>query len=83
MKRHLFRRRWLGLAVALAVLALGPGASPALADTSACSSPSLSQPLLSANDTNWYTMVAGESADNFAGDGWTLSGGARIINHAG
>lgn len=31
-------------------------------------------------DTNWYTLVPGESLDNFAGTGWTLSGGARLVS---
>jgi hypothetical protein len=47
-------------------------------DTSSCSDPSLSQPFLSDHDTNWYTLAPGESADNFAGAGWVLSGGATI-----
>jgi hypothetical protein len=78
MTNHLFSRRWLGVAIALVVFMGGLGASPALADTSTCSPPSLSQPLLTAKDNHWYTMVAGQTPGNFSGDGWTLSGGANI-----
>jgi hypothetical protein len=69
------------------IAAVGLTAAPAHAaststttppDTSACSAPLLSQPLLSAKDSNWYTMVPGESPDSFDGAGWTLTGGASI-----
>jgi hypothetical protein len=64
-------------------------ASPALAagysdsglawgDTSSCSAPQLSQPFLSAKDSNWYVLAPGESSDGFDGTGWTLGGGASI-----
>jgi hypothetical protein len=48
-------------------------------DTSACTSPVLSQSFLSARDNNWYTLVPGESPDSFDGSGWTLSGGASVV----
>jgi hypothetical protein len=48
-------------------------------DTSACTPPQLSQPFLSAGDSNWYTLAPGESSDSFDGTGWTLSGGAKIV----
>jgi hypothetical protein len=68
---------------ALAVLFAGLAANPALAstttvNTSSCPAPTLSQPFLSVGDSNWYTLTPGQSADNFGGDGWTLSGGAQI-----
>ena len=44
-----------------------------------CSAPALSQPFLSWQDTNWYALAAGQSANNFNGTGWVLSGGARIV----
>jgi hypothetical protein len=63
-------------------------ASPALAntaspwaswvDTSACYSPSFSQPFLSSGDARWYTLAPGESPNSFDGTGWTLTGGAQI-----
>jgi hypothetical protein len=36
------------------------------------------QPFLPWGDSNWYAMVPGEALDNFAGNGWVLSGGATI-----
>jgi hypothetical protein len=62
------------------------GASSAVAataapvDTSACSAPQLTQPFLSIRDSNWYTLVPGQTADSFNGTGWTLSGGAHIAS---
>ena len=85
MLQCLFSRstRRFGLCGFLAVLFGGVGASSALAsttpvDTSACSAPTLSQSLLAAGDSNWYTMTPGESPDSFTGSGWTLTGGAAI-----
>ncbi len=79
MKQYLFSRRTLGWALVLSACALLPaqGASAATAPT--CPTPALSQPFLSIGDSNRYTLAPGESADNFAGAGWTLSGGASII----
>ena len=73
------------LAAAIACLA----ASPALAsqfdvsglgfgDSSACSAPALTQPFLSAKDSNLYALMSGENPGSFNGAGWTLSGGAAI-----
>ncbi len=47
-------------------------------DTSSCSDPLLSQPFVSAHDSNWYTLAPGENADSFNGTGWVLGGGASI-----
>ncbi len=92
MTQGLFNRRSLGLGGLLAVLVAGLAASPALAkstapakltgssvDTSMCSIPQVAQPFLSASDTNWYTLAAGQTPGNFNGAGWTLTGGAKII----
>ena len=89
MTQGLFNRRLGGMTGMLAVLVAGLVAGPAAAkptppaqtliDTSMCSDPLLSQPFVSSNDTNWYTLAPGETADNFDGGGWTLSGGAQII----
>jgi hypothetical protein len=49
-------------------------------DTSTCTDPVLSQPFLWAKDSNWYTLVPGESANAFDGSGWTLGGGAQVLN---
>jgi hypothetical protein len=88
MTRALFTRRWLAVGSALAAVLSGLVASPAMAgatttaspalNTSACTAPTLSQPLLSIGDSNWYTLTPGETFDNFNGSGWTLSGGAQI-----
>jgi hypothetical protein len=48
-------------------------------DTSACTDPTLGQPFASARDNNWYTLVPGQSPGSFNGNGWTLSGGARVV----
>jgi len=61
---------WLGAA--------GLAAAPAMADTSSCSDPVLTQPFTAFNDQNYYMLVPGESADNFDGGGWTLTGGASV-----
>ena len=62
-------------------------ASPALAQqsslgatsTSQCSDPALTQPFLAWGDSNNYALMPGESPDTFSGSGWTLSGGASIV----
>ena len=64
----------------LAAVATSLAASPAMADTSSCSDPTLVQPFLSWNDSNWYTLAPGESADNFDGTGWILNGGASLVS---
>ena len=84
MKKDLFSQRSLALGVLLtACLAMPAQATAATTantvDTSACAMGALSQPFLSWNDTNEYELMPGESADRFAGTGWTLSGGAQII----
>lgn len=66
---------FLGVAVVSAT-----GASPALADATSCTTPTLTQPFLSAGDTNLYTLAPGESADSFDGSGWTLLGQAKIVS---
>jgi hypothetical protein len=58
----------------------GKPLTPSPVDTSACASPTLSQPFLWAADRNWYTLVPGQSPGSFDGDGWTLSNGARVAN---
>ncbi len=78
MKQYLFSRRVLGWATLLAALALVPAQAASASTTLTCPTPALSQPFLSLGDSNWYTLVPGEGADNFAGTGWTLTGGASI-----
>jgi hypothetical protein len=43
-----------------------------------CSTPALSQPFLSWGDSNWYSLVPGQSVDSFDGSGWTLLTGASL-----
>jgi len=83
MKNSLFSRV-AGLAIAIASLIAAFITTPAEAattsvDTSMCSNPLLSQPFLGWGDSNWYMLMPGESAGNFDGSGWQLSGGAKII----
>jgi hypothetical protein len=88
MTRAVFTPCWLAICSALATVLSGLVASPALAstvatagpgpNTSACTAPTLSQPLLSIGDSNWYTLTPGETVDNFNGSGWTFSGGAQV-----
>lgn len=77
MKQYLFSRRGLGWATVLAGLALVP-AQAASASALTCPTPVLSQPFTALGDTNQYALAPGQAADNFAGTGWTLSGGASI-----
>jgi len=95
MKQYLTRRlaRMAGLGGVMLVLGAGAFAGPAMAankfalapslststDTSACSAPTLTQPFLSIGDSNLYALAPGESPDNLTGAGWTLSGGAKIV----
>lgn len=48
-------------------------------DATGCTAPVLTQALLGFGDPNWYTMVGGESPDQFTGSGWTLTGGAAVM----
>lgn len=57
----------------------GNAQTPPPVDTSACTTPVLSQPFLWARDRNWYTLVAGQSPGSFNGAGWTLSNGAKVV----
>jgi hypothetical protein len=83
------RRSLTAIAACGALLLIGAG--PALAakskesgstqitSPSQCAEPTLYQPFLSFGDSNWYALPAGESYDNFTGQGWVLSGAARFI----
>jgi hypothetical protein len=81
MTKGLFSYRYLGMLVAafMAVPAQAGAATTTTVDTSACSTSQLTQPFLSWNDSNLYELMAGETADSFNGNGWTLSGGAKIV----
>ena len=65
---------------------VGFSAAPAAASSGAsCSEPVLSQPFLSYGDSNHYMEVPGQNANSFNGEGWTLSGGAKVeaVSQAG
>jgi len=47
--------------------------------TSACETPEYSQPFGYAHDSNWYTLLPGESPGTFEGQGWQLTGGAKVV----
>jgi len=91
IKQFRFSRRSLSLSVCgfLSAAAMFTAASPAQAaplnmsglswgSIMSCIDPTLTQPFLSAGDTNWYTLAPGETPGSFTGDGWILSGGASI-----
>ena len=80
MKKYLFSLRSLALGGLLAAFAAVPAqAATTPVDTSFCSNPLLTQPFLSDHDSNWYTLLPGETPGNFNGAGWTLSGGAKVV----
>ena len=79
MKKYLFSLRALALGGLVVAFAAVPAqAATTSVGTSMCSNPLLTQPFLSANDSNWYTLLPGETPGNFDGAGWTLSGGAKV-----
>ncbi len=80
MSKALLIGRLLALAVVIAaVVSSSARAATSSVDTSMCNTnPLLTQPFLSAGDRNYYTLVPGQSADNFDGTGWTLTGGAKL-----
>ncbi len=85
MMKYLFSRRSLVLSGAIAAVTTGLAAAPAWAGTAQsgnmnCSAPTLTQPYLSAGDSNWYTLMGGQATDDFNGGGWTLTGGAKIVS---
>jgi len=83
------RSRLISLCGILTTMVASLAAGPAMAatintsgmawgDTSTCGNPVLTQPFLSAKDSNWYTLTPGETPGSFDGTGWTLNGGASI-----
>jgi hypothetical protein len=84
MKSHWgMARRSIGLAMLIATVAGGSAHAATVPtttlDTSWCAAPSVSQPFASFKDTNWYTLMPGETTEGFSGTGWQLSGGAQIV----
>ena len=85
MNHCLLRRLGLGLAIAAAAAAPAQAKTASTqtvttpVDTSMCAAAALTQPFLSWQDTNWYALAPGQTAGNFNGAGWVLSGGAKIV----
>lgn len=77
--RHIVKPKYLSSVVAAVTVGLLIGAAPALAETLQCEAQPFSQPFLFAKDTSNYVLVPGESANDFEGAGWELSGGAKIV----
>jgi hypothetical protein len=76
----LFSRKALGsMGLGLVIAAFSAIPAQASVNPSQCTTPEYSQPFLYAGDSNWYTLLPGESADNFVGAGWELSGGAQLV----
>ena len=44
-----------------------------------CNAQAFLQPFTAFGDNGFYTLMPGESADNFDGTGWTLAGGAQTV----
>jgi hypothetical protein len=83
MKYRVLVRRAFGLGLGIMALAAGSAQAATTVtspvDTSACTAGAMTQPFASAKDNHWYTLMPGESAGNFDGTGWTLTGGAQLI----
>ncbi|HUO70895.1 MAG TPA: hypothetical protein VMU39_08970 [Solirubrobacteraceae bacterium] len=86
MTHCLLRRLSLGLAIAAVAAAPAQAkkapsaqATTTPVDTSMCTAPALTQPFLFWQDTNWYALAPGQTANSFTGTGWVLSGGAKIV----
>ena len=91
---YIIRPKLLPRSVVVAGALLLSTASPALAGKSSSSSASseppvetvpcelqpFSQPFLFVKDSHDYIPVPGEAPDDFEGTGWTLSGGARVVD---
>lgn len=79
MNHRSIARRATGLAVLIASVAGGSAQAATPTGVSACSAPaySFSQPF--AKDNNWYTLAPGQNVNSFNGDGWTLTGGAKVV----
>jgi hypothetical protein len=81
MRQYLFTPRVMFIGVLAALFAAVPAqAAIGPLDTSECVEGSFIQPFTSLKDNNFYTLLAGQSADGFDGNGWELSEGATIVS---
>lgn len=82
MRKYLFSSpRVLILGVLLSLIATVPAqAATGSRDASGCAEGSFSQPFTSYRDANWYTLLTGQHASGFTGEGWELGGGASIVS---
>jgi hypothetical protein len=81
-----FRPAAAGILAVVAAATCGSATAVAKAPLSTALCPSasaLSQPFLSTGDSNWYSLVDGQTVDNFDGSGWTLSDGAGVVPNDG
>jgi hypothetical protein len=81
MMNNLFSRSVIGLGAVVASCGMLPvgAASANTSPSRACPDEVFTQPLLAFGDSRFYTLAPGESAGDFDGTGWTLSGGASIV----
>ena len=80
MRKCLFSPRVLLLGAVAAIIGSAPArAAMGVRNTSECTQGEFSQPFLAYNDSNWYTLLAGQGTSGFNGAGWELSGGASIV----
>ena len=78
--KFLFSRRVPGsLGLGLLMATLAASSAQAAVNTEGCRTPEYSQAFSYAKDSNWYTSIPGDTNDSFTGQGWTLSGGAKIV----
>lgn len=58
-----------------------PAQSPSTpVPTATCTPPTVTQPFAAFGDLNYYTLAPGQAPDAFSGEGWTLTGKAKIIS---
>src|ERR1700730_6373736 len=84
---YIIRPRWLppsAAAACSALLAFGAAGAQAAQvqsfSTAGCAAPLLSQPFATANDHSNYVLAPGQSEGEFQGGGWTLAGGAQVVD---